>query len=197
VDPGDAMNPALEILHVDQIVGWMEPDELDWLYETAKTASRALEIGCFMGRSTCALLAGMRDGSKGRLTVIDTFDARGTSRAAEFSGPRGTASLLKEFRDNVSVRGLGLPEVLIGPSESREIRAKIPDASLDLIFIDGAHDFDSVSSDLYYDRKLRPGGIMSGHDYDHDSPGLIEAVDTFFGRKPERPCGAIWAIRKT
>lgn len=40
------------------------------------------------------------------------------------------------------------------------------DNSLDFVFIDGGHDFKNVSSDICeWSKKVRPGGIVFGHDY--------------------------------
>lgn len=55
----------------------------------------------------------------------------------------------------------------------------IEDGSIDLVYIDGAHDYDSVYQDLsVWYRKLRKGGILSGHDYPQLS-GVKQAVDAF------------------
>lgn len=41
-----------------------------------------------------------------------------------------------------------------------------PDNSLDFVYIDGNHDFLNVTQDIHYwFKKVRPGGILSGHDY--------------------------------
>lgn len=49
---------------------------------------------------------------------------------------------------------------------SVEAAKQIPDTSLDFIYVDARHDYCGVKEDLeaYYP-KLRPGGIMAGHDY--------------------------------
>ena len=40
------------------------------------------------------------------------------------------------------------------------------DNSLDFVYIDGNHDFLNVAQDIHYwFKKVRPGGILSGHDY--------------------------------
>jgi hypothetical protein len=55
------------------------------------------------------------------------------------------------------------------------------DASLDFVYIDGAHDYNSVKSDLdaWY-KKLKIGGILSGHDYHlGDWPGVYHSVNEF------------------
>lgn len=49
---------------------------------------------------------------------------------------------------------------------SMEALDGIPDNSLDFVYIDGNHDFLNVTQDLYYwTKKVRSGGIVSGHDF--------------------------------
>lgn len=60
---------------------------------------------------------------------------------------------------------------------------KFADESVDFVYIDALHDFESVSSDIRtWFHKVRRGGIISGHDY-HEEIGngdVIRAVDNFF-----------------
>ncbi len=40
------------------------------------------------------------------------------------------------------------------------------DNSLDFVYIDGDHNFKHISEDIYeWTKKVRSGGIVSGHDY--------------------------------
>ena len=57
----------------------------------------------------------------------------------------------------------------------------IEDGSLDFVYIDAMHDFDSVMMDLLmWVPKVRKGGIISGHDYEHYyTCGVIPAVDAY------------------
>ena len=42
----------------------------------------------------------------------------------------------------------------------------IPDESLDFVYIDANHELPWVIDDIYHwDKKVKPGGIISGHDY--------------------------------
>ena len=51
------------------------------------------------------------------------------------------------------------------------------DAAFDLVFIDGNHSYEVVKRDLeLYWPKVRPGGILIGHDYTTRFPGVIKAV---------------------
>jgi hypothetical protein len=44
----------------------------------------------------------------------------------------------------------------------------IPNASLDLVYVDAAHDYRNARNDvLAYWPKLKPGGVMAGHDFAH------------------------------
>jgi len=65
--------------------------------------------------------------------------------------------------------------------ESMEALADIPDNSLDFVYIDAMHDYCSVTLDLIgWYKKVRPGGIISGHDYIHlHGCGVIPAVNGF------------------
>lgn len=49
---------------------------------------------------------------------------------------------------------------------SMEAVKKFKDESLDFVYIDGNHDFKNVTDDLAeWSKKVRKGGIVSGHDY--------------------------------
>ena len=67
-----------------------------------------------------------------------------------------------------------------------EAAERIEDGSLDFVYIDARHDYNSVKSDLRaWLPKIAPGGVISGHDYlDGDRPeglfGVRSAVDEFF-----------------
>ena len=52
------------------------------------------------------------------------------------------------------------------------VSRSIPDQSLDAIFVDGCHLYDCVVSDLeIWLPKVRPGGLVSGHDFSPQWPG--------------------------
>lgn len=57
------------------------------------------------------------------------------------------------------------------------------DGSLDFVFIDGNHRYDFVRDDIrQWSKKVRKGGIVSGHDYyktPHGNVGVINAVDEY------------------
>lgn len=91
--------------------------------------------------------------------------------------------------------------------------AAFVDASVDMAFIDAAHDYESVRDDIEaWWPIVRSGGWLTGHDYRHtdkrfDFSGVDRAVDEFAARVglPVEfdeedggaiPLGAVWFVRK-
>ena len=63
---------------------------------------------------------------------------------------------------------------------------EIPDNSLNLVYLDGGHDFRTVWFDLKnYLPKLKQGGIMAGHDFGNPAYGVEDAVRKFCDGKYE------------
>ncbi|CAE8696289.1 unnamed protein product, partial [Polarella glacialis] len=60
--------------------------------------------------------------------------------------------------------------------------ASRPDASLDLVFVDGDHSYVGAMGDIEaWWPALRTGGVLAGHDYIH--PGVVQAAHEFAVRK--------------
>ena len=67
-------------------------------------------------------------------------------------------------------------------SDSIEAALKVPDESLDFVYIDADHTFNGVAPDIcIWAKKVRKGGIVSGHDYvkGKRTYGVIDAVDMY------------------
>lgn len=58
------------------------------------------------------------------------------------------------------------PDCTIIRKTSMEAVEDFPDKSLDFVYIDANHEFRYIAEDLYeWTKKVKPGGIVSGHDY--------------------------------
>jgi hypothetical protein len=76
--------------------------------------------------------------------------------------------------------GLEKPRVLIHRKASLDAVNDFEDGSLDLAFLDGAHDKESVYADaIAWRTKVRPGGYLAFHDYRRGGNyfGLVGAVE--------------------
>jgi Methyltransferase domain len=107
---------------------------------------------------------------------------------------RDVSNLPQEIHDNFYAEARRRLEVFGDRSKiwrmtSKEAAARIESRSLDFVYLDARHDYESVKEDieLWYD-KVRPGGILAGHDYvDGVRPqgvfGVKSAVDEFFAAR--------------
>lgn len=61
---------------------------------------------------------------------------------------------------------------------SWEVATGIKDESLDIVYLDAAHYYEAVIKDLYaYYPKVKPGGIIAGHDYLNTAYGVNQAAN--------------------
>lgn len=74
----------------------------------------------------------------------------------------------------------------------QEAARRIPHHTLDFVYLDARHDYESVRDDLaQWFPKVRPGGILAGHDYIdgtfvNGDFGVRSAVDEFFAARSLR-----------
>jgi predicted O-methyltransferase YrrM len=80
-----------------------------------------------------------------------------------------------------AVETLSRYNVEIMRTTSMEAVKSFNDDSLDFVYIDALHDFDHVMLDIiHWSTKVRPGGIVSGHDYIvHPAVSVIPAVNAY------------------
>lgn len=80
---------------------------------------------------------------------------------------------------------------------SRDAAAVVPQHSKDFVFIDADHRYEAVVEDIALWRsKVRPGGLLCGHDYCDQWPGVVQAVHKSFadGVQYHEP-STIWWVR--
>lgn len=87
------------------------------------------------------------------------------------------------------------PNVHILRKTSEEAASLVPDG-LDLVFIDGNHDYEYVKQDIaLWQPKIRKGGLLAGHDFCRDVfPGVVRAVEERFGEEIAIGPNHMWAI---
>lgn len=173
--------------------GWMTSEELYWLAFQASTKSHILEVGSWMGRSTRALA----DNTSGVVYAVDTW--RGSKETEDLLKGKTDDWLLARFTENLSdhigtdtVRRVRLPSIPAADYFADQLR-RGQRPVFDMVFIDGAHDYESVKADILAWRPLlAPGGLLCGHDW--GSEGVKQALDEV-APDARRVCdmGSIWA----
>jgi predicted O-methyltransferase YrrM len=160
------------------IEGWFSEDEGRWYARFARAlrGGTFVEIGCWKGRST-SFIGSICNANGTRLVCIDHW-----SGSKDILQPRYEAALAVEdveqtFRSNMRALGIEV-EVIAEPSVVAARRFE--PHSVDRVFLDGSHDGVSVAQDLAaWSERLRPDGVLAGHDYAPKYRGLCEAVDAF------------------
>lgn len=139
--------------------------------------SRFVEIGCWKGRSASFMATEIHNqGKQIELTCIDTW--RGSEDHQQIDG---IDRLYETFCTNTQHLS-GLFKAV--RMDSVTAASTFTDESLDFIFIDAAHDYDSVVRDIYaWWPKLKKGGVIAGDDYYEEFPdrcGVYYAVKRIF-----------------
>ncbi len=91
-------------------------------------------------------------------------------------------------------RGFGLHHLHMPSTAAAE---RYADGSLDMVYIDGWHGYDAVVSDIQAWRsKVRPGGVLAGHDHDPEQwPDVVRAVQDLLGGPHATFQDTSWAVR--
>jgi len=73
------------------------------------------------------------------------------------------------------------PQLKVLRKTTLEAAKDIPDGYLDLVFIDADHSYETVKADIIaWLPKVRPGGVLMGHDYNYSS--VKQAVNEIFSQ---------------
>jgi hypothetical protein len=141
------------------------------------------EVGCYGGESSEIFAA------SGKFQAIHCVDCWNTIMAGGYV----TADAEPAF-DAVAAR---FPDILKKHKAiSVEAARGFPDATLDLVYIDAAHDYRSVQSDIHaWTPKVKPGGFVAGHDYTPKTPGVIQAVRESFAQPMTLFADGSWMVR--
>jgi MMP 1-O-methyltransferase len=146
---------------VRSVQGWLMPSEARLLYRLARNCAGSgaiVEIGSWKGKSTIWLGHGSLAGKRAKVHAVDPH----TGSPEHHAGGR-QVSTYDEFARNIHNAGLGdLVEPHVDFSESVARRFNDP---VELVFIDGLHEYEGVKTDFEaWFPKLVEGGIMAFHD---------------------------------
>ena len=131
-----------------------------------------VEVGSWRGRSTAFLLVEAHNKSPGiEVFAVDTWKGSPEQQSHPLVA---NGTLFEDFQKNVAPVGRRLVPLRM---ESPKAAGFFPDAHLDGCFIDANHEEEAVRADIVaWLPKIRPGGILAGHDHDCFWPGVEKAV---------------------
>lgn len=124
-----------------------------------------IEVGSHIGESACIFSLVFSP-----VYAIDPFLDNG------LSGKHGLIAY-DEFQKRIAGRN-----IIHIPMGSKEACDHLPD-DVAIVYLDGAHDYDSVLTDIEnYAKKIKFGGYLCGHDYDNpEYPDVQKAIEQQIG----------------
>jgi Methyltransferase domain len=169
---------------------WMTPHETAWLIERARNAETFAEVGCWRGVTS----RNIAKNSKVKLYAIDHF--QGSEEHIHITSPhyeprlKQEGWLLAEAYRNVD----GLPVEIMNMT-STSAANRFAANELDVVFIDGAHDYQSVKADIEaWLPRVKKAGILCGHDFNW--PEVNQAVTELLPTARAVPASSIWMYQK-
>jgi predicted O-methyltransferase YrrM len=146
---------------VRKVQGWLTDKEGELLYNFAKNCTGKgviVEIGSWKGKSTIWLGKGSKSGNKVKVYAIDPHV--GSSEHRRIHGNIWTFEEFAKNIKNAEVDDIIVPIVKTSKEASKDFHKPV-----ELIFIDGAHEYELVKLDFkLWFPKVIEGGIMAFHD---------------------------------
>ena len=180
--------------YYNKIQGWFDYEAIyDNAIANAEDGAKFVEVGAWKGKSIAyAGVELLNSGKAITLYAVDHFLGSEEHRnpvSEHYDYATQSGELRSQYLANIEpiksvVKTLDMQSV--------EAAKKFKKASLDLVFIDGSHDFESVCSDIEtWLPKIKPGGVLAGHDYDFEQ--VSKAVNSYFAPYQIEVIGKSWS----
>jgi predicted O-methyltransferase YrrM len=166
----------------DDMGSYPERGFLFQLASDAPAGAQVVEVGSWMGASTCFLAAGLK-GVGAKIFAVDNFQGLSTcgEDAAWYNRhfqALGAQSTLEIFCANFAALGLterSEPVVSDSIAAAQTLAAKR--GTIDLIFIDGDHSYAACQADIAaWAPFVKRGGVMAFHDFGSRAEGVTRAI---------------------
>lgn len=171
---------------------WGPTELLDIVIENQKKGMSVAEIGCAEGDTTIRIIQTIIE-NDGHLYVLDWW--KGNNEILDLNHPHGLNfdETVVKNKKNFFIERIEKVAKLITTNNVYDYLTilegdclktikKIKNKSLDICYIDATHSYDFVKENIKSCiKKVKNGGIISGHDYSKFHPGVTKAVEELFG----------------
>ena len=144
--------------------------------------AQVIEVGSWMGASTCFMASGLRGGQP-KIFAVDNFQGLSTcgEDAAWYNRhfqQLGAKSTLEIFQANFAALGFASrSEPVVSDSLAAAKRLAAKRGAIDLIFIDGDHSYDACKADIVaWAPLVKRGGVIAFHDFGSRADGVTRAI---------------------
>ena len=168
-------------------------DFYSWIVKQYDSGAHFIEVGVWKGRSACYMAVEIINSNKNiKFDCIDTWIINTDPVIANEFKCYEPLSIYDIFEKNIEP-----VKHIINPIKALSYNAPdmYEDNSIDFVFIDASHDYESVKKDIVaWYPKVKQNGIISGHDYFNEWCGVKKAVDETFNNVQFN--GHCWLVRK-
>jgi predicted O-methyltransferase YrrM len=146
-----------------------------------------VELGVWKGHSISYLAKLLKDKKDIKVYAVDIFEKWDKNESV-----KEDVKYINQIY-NTNLKNAGVREIISDiKSISWDAANLFKDNSIDFVFIDADHSYESVTKDINsWLPKIKKGGIISGHDY-FTSPGVKSAVDELLGNVESDRKQNIW-----
>ena len=149
--------------YIYDIPSLMSASDLESIYNLAQALpenSNILEIGCFLGSTTCTLKEAKQNSN---LYCVDIWSNEVHDSYLQGYDRQQISERIESDKDSWRGHTKHLNNVFMYNDTSLNVEF---DVKFDLIFLDGDHTYNNVRGELIkYYKYLKPNGILAGHDY--------------------------------
>lgn len=155
--------------YYQNIRGWIRsiPNLYNQQIEKATNGAHFVEVGSFIGKSTVYMAVEIINSGKDiRFDTVDSF-------VAPYMGEENP---YQKFKENIEPVKHVVNSYKMTSTEASKM---YEDGSLDFVYIDADHSYESVKEDIaHWLPKVKSGGTIAGHDY--NNPDVYKAVNESF-----------------
>jgi predicted O-methyltransferase YrrM len=144
--------------------------------------AQVIEVGSWMGASTCFIAGGLK-GAKAKIFAVDNFqglstcgeDAAWYNRHFRKLGANSTLDIFKKNFADLGFSSRAEPVVSDSLAAAQTLASKR--GTIDFIFIDGDHSYEACKADIAaWTPFVKRGGVIAFHDFGSRADGVTRAI---------------------
>lgn len=167
---------------VDDMGSFPERGYLFQLASDLPPDAQVIEVGSWMGASTCFIAGGLK-GAGAKIFAVDNFqglstcgeDAAWYNRHFQQLGSNSTLDIFKKNFADLGFSPRAEPVVSDSLAAAQTLAPKR--GTIDFIFIDGDHSYEACKADIAaWAPFVKPGGVIAFHDFGSRATGVTQAI---------------------
>ena len=178
----DEFHRIAQHFKIDDMGSFPERGYLFQLASDLPPGAQVIEVGSWMGASTCFIAGGLKAGAA-KIYAVDNFrghstcgdDAAWYDRHFQKLGAKSTLEIFQKNFADLGFASRAEPVVSDSLAAAQQLAAKC--GAIDFIFIDGDHSYDACRADIAaWTPFVKRGGVIAFHDFGSRADGVTRAI---------------------